>query len=677
MNRTEAERRLRQLRTQIRHHDYLYYVKDAPEVADELYDRLFGELKGLEAQYPDLVTPDSPTQTVAGRLLAEFRTVEHVAPMLSLDSDREEASVRRFDERLRKALGDDGVHYVLEPKLDGASVELVYRAGVLASASTRGDGVHGEEITDNIRTIGSVPFRIAAGAKAPGFVAFRGEVIMRLGAFEELNERLLAEGKEPFANPRNAAAGSLRQLDPTVTAARPLDIYVYDILGAEGLIGVATQQDVLGAIAGFGLPVNELSRPGRDVDDVFAFHRELLERRDDLDFEIDGVVIKLDDLAARERVGFTTRHPRWAYAFKFPPRKEITRVLAIVPSVGRTGAVTPIAMLRPVELGGVTVSRATLHNREEVARKDIREGDRVRVQRAGDVIPQILERMEEAGHVRPSEPWRMPKVCPSCKTPLIERGPFTVCPNGFECPAQLAGRIQHFGSRDALDIEGLGEETARQFVAEGLVHQLPEIFDLTVERLLPLEGFAAKSAGNLIEAIARASHVELRRFVYGLGIPEVGTAVAADLARHFGTFTNVRSASVDQLQAVPGVGPKMAEQIAAFFRNPRNVRLLDELERRVELTEGEASPASTLGGLKFVFTGGLTRFGRREAKELVESLGAKVTGSVSRETDYVVAGEDPGSKLEKARSLGVTVLDEDGFIELLKTKGVDMGARGS
>lgn len=670
MNRTQAEGRIRELRAAVRHHDYLYYVKDAPEVTDEDYDRLFQELVALEERFPDLRTPDSPTQRVAGTPLDKFPSVEHAAPLLSLDSSQDIDALRRFDERLRKALGAE-IAYVLEPKLDGASVELVYEEGVLVRASTRGDGRTGEGITENIRTIRTAPLRLRGDAPPPpSFLAVRGEVIMRAAAFEQLNEGLLEQGREPFANPRNAAAGSLRQLDPQVTASRPLDLYVYDVLAADDS-PLDTQWMVLTALGHWGFPVNDLVRHARVVDDIVAYHGELAGQRDDLAYEIDGVVVKLDNLAARERVGETSRHPRWAFAFKFPPRKEVTRVLAIVPSVGRTGVVTPVAVLRPVELAGVTVSRASLHNREEVARKDIREGDRVRIQRAGDVIPQVVERLAEPGRQR-ARRFRMPDACPSCSTSLIERGPYTICPNSFACPAQLAGRIQHFASRDALDIEGLGEETAKQLVAEGLVRQLPDLFDLRPEQLVTLEGFAAKSAAKLVDGIHQASVVDLPRLLLGLGIPEVGVAVANDLARHFGSVEAVRSASLEQLEAVPGVGPKMSEHIAGFFRNPRHAKLLDRLLGKLTVRETGGPAATVLEDIKIVFTGGLQRFSRREGKALVESLGGRVTSAVSAETGYLVHGANPGSKYDEALRLGIPMLSEDEFLDLLRSKGVEV-----
>jgi DNA ligase (NAD+) len=739
-----AESRAADLRREIRHHDYLYYSRDAPEISDEQYDRLFRELAALEESFPELRTPDSPTQRVAGQPLDSFPTVEHAAPMLSLDSDQDPAALRRFDERLRKTLAEHrpgtAVAYVLEPKLDGASIELVYEDGVLTRAATRGDGRRGEGVTQNVRTIPSVPLRLRPtgsalrgvpqghldhAAAAPGggrgregerppppFVAVRGEVIMHAEGFEKLNESLLAAGKEPFASPRNAAAGALRQLDPQITAARPLDLYAYDVLAwGDQEPPVASQWEVLATLAEWGLRVNGLARRAESLDEVFAYHAELEARRDDLGYEIDGVVIKLDDLAAREAAGWTSRHPRWAFAFKFPPRKEVTRILSILSSVGRTGVVTPVALMLPVEIGGVTVARATLHNREEVARKDVREGDRVRVQRAGDVIPQVVERIEEPERERAPE-WRMPAVCPSCGTPLVERGPFTVCPNAFQCPAQLAGRIVHFSSRGALDIEGMGDETAKLLVAQGLVRQLPDLFDLRAEQLLGLPGFAEKSSQKLVEALARAARVELARFLYGLGVPEVGSAVARDLARHFGGFAALRAAGDEELQQVRGVGPRMSEQIVAFFHDPQNSVILGALLARVQLVEAPPAPAAAaagparkgatadaagatsdadgpaaaagagsgetagqpFAGKKFVFTGSLERLSRHDAQALVESLGARVTGSVSKATDYVVVGEEAGSKADNARRLGVPTLDEAAFLGLLREHGATLPA---
>jgi DNA ligase (NAD+) len=671
MKRLQAEARIRELHAVIRRHDYLYYVKDRPEIQDSAYDRLLAELKQLEAGFPDLVTPDSPTQRVGGVALDQFPKVDHASPMLSLDSDQAETALRRFDERVRKGLGVASVDYVVEPKLDGASVELVYEDGVLTRASTRGDGAIGEGITENVRTIAAVPLRLReSGLKPPGLLALRGEVIIRVDAFERLNEGLLAAGKNPFANPRNAAAGSLRQLDPQVTAARPLDIYVYDLLSGEGP-ALGTQWDVLSALEAWGLRVNDLPRQVNSVDEIVEYQRELESRRDDLGYEIDGVVVKLNDLTARDVLGVTSHHPRWAFALKFAPRQEITRVLEIVPSVGRTGVITPGAILRPVRLGGVTVSRANLHNREEVARKDIREGDLVRVERAGDVIPQVVERVEEPSRKR-AKRFRMPDQCPSCGSGLIERGPFTVCSNSYWCPAQLAGRLEHFASRDALDIDGLGEETAILLVGEGLVHQLPDLFEIVPKDLMRLEGFATRSATSLVNAIDTASWVELHRFLYGLGIPEVGVTVARALAKHFLSFDTLRQATNEELEAIEGVGPKMAQHIGLFFLDKRNSAVLANLVGKVKLLEVATDSGAALAGLRFVFTGGLDTLSRREAKQLAESLGAKVTSSVSRETGYVVVGTDPGSKYDKAIELGVEILTEEEFVQLMRERGAEV-----
>ncbi len=673
MNRNEAKRRVSELCHEIQRHEYLYYVKDSPEISDPSYDQLFRELKALEERFPELVVPDSPTQRVGGEPVSAFAAVEHAAPMLSLDSDAAPEAVRRFDDRIRKAVGESSpIEYVLEPKLDGASVELAYDDGLLVNAATRGDGRRGEGVLENVKTIPSVPLRLRTEARSvPRFLSLRGEVIMRLEAFQHLNEKLMEQGREPFASPRNAAAGALRQLDPRTTASRPLDIYVYDILAGEGL-DITTHWESHEALRAWGFRVNDLARLVRSVGEIEAFHAELEEQRHNMDYEMDGVVIKLNDLAAREKLGATSHHPRWAFAFKFPARREVTRVVKILVSVGRTGVVTPVAMLRPVELGGVTVSRATLHNREEVARKDIREGDRVRVQRAGDVIPQVIERLNERGKAR-SEPFQMPEKCPSCATPLLERGPFTYCPNGFDCPAQLAGRLTHLGSRNALDIEGLGEETAKLLVEKGLVNRFSDLFKVEAEQLTELEGFGEKSAANLVEGIRRASRVELARLLYGLGIPEVGVTVARDLARRFGSLEALREAGEEVLQTVDGVGPKMAEQIAGYFGDPRSVQLLDEQVGKLDILEAEPEGAAAgLAGLKFVLSGRLERLSRSEAKRLLESLGARVTSAVSAKTDYMVAGRSPGSKVQKAQELSVEILDEERFEELLTAKGVEL-----
>ncbi len=666
---SDAAARLEALRTAIRHHDFLYYVQDAPAISDADYDELYRELRELEAAHPELLTPDSPTQRVAGEPMAGLETAEHAAPMLSLDSSAREDDLRAFDQRLRKALGDDAVRYSLEPKIDGLSVELVYRDGRLERAVTRGDGARGEVITANVRTIAAVPLRLRAEARSvPAELSVRGEIFMPLEAFDDVNEELLNAGKNPFANPRNAAAGTVRQLDPQLTASRPLRIYCYDVL--QGGEAFDTQAELLKALRDWGLPINPLNAEATGVDDVLGHFAELTERRDELAYEIDGLVLKLQSIPARRDLGSTSHHPRWAYALKFPPRVETSQLLRIVASVGRTGVVTPIALLRPVTIGGVTVSRANLHNIEDLQRKDIREGDTVRVERAGDVIPQVVERLE-TGDER-GAPFAMPERCPSCGTLLRKNGPYTVCPNSFDCPAQRVARLTHFASRGGLDIEGLGERTARQLVERGMVVHLPDLFDLQAEDFADLEGFAEVSAAKLAQAIRDAREPELPRLLYALGIPEVGVAVARDLARHFGTLERLRAADVEALTQVGGVGEVMARQIHEFLAEPRNAAVLDALlDGRVRPREAAAGPdGGALEGLTFVFTGSLERLSRAAAQELVGRHGAKAAGSVSGSTSYLVAGEGGGSKLARARSLGVPVLDEEAFLALLAERGV-------
>jgi DNA ligase (NAD+) len=655
----------------LRRHNHLYYVEARPEISDEEYDRLFRRLQALEEAWPGLRTPDSPTQRVGAEPQEAFETVAHVEPMLSLDSSTEEAALRRFDERVRK-VAEGEVHWLLQPKLDGASIELVYEGGTLVRAVTRGDGRRGENVTENIRTISSVPLRLRDDERGiPGQLAVRGEVLMYISAFERFNQKLLEEGGEPYASPRNSAAGAIRQLDSRITAQRELDCLAYDILAVRGAT-FRRDRDAVQALREWGFKVPERVEVVDDVEAILAYHARYDADRDDLDYEIDGVVVKLDDLEERAELGATSHHPRWAMALKFEPRKEVTRVEKIIVSVGRTGALTPVALLRPVQVGGVTISRASLHNREEVARKDVRDGDLVRIQRAGDVIPQVVERVEDEGRER-GEPFVMPERCPACDTPVEEDGPRTRCPNRFGCPAQLKGRIVHFGARNALDIEGLGEETAVLLVDRRLVRELADLFELTVDDLVDLPGFAEKSATKLVEGIQRRKRVELRRFLHGLGIPEVGATVARDLALHFRDFQAIREASHEELEEVKGIGPKMSEAIRDFLDQEQNARAIDHIVRKgMELVPPEGPDETSLAEKKFVFTGGMERMSRARAKKLVEGAGARAVSSVSSETDYVVAGEGAGSKYDKAVELGLEILDEEGFVSLLEEAGVEV-----
>jgi DNA ligase (NAD+) len=660
-----ARKKAEELRDAIRHHDYLYHVLDRPEISDAEYDKLYRELRELEEEFPRLVTPDSPTQRVGAEPRPGFSEVEHLALMLSLDSGDDEAEARRFDTRVRSALGETAVEYVAEPKLDGLSLELVYESGSLVRAATRGDGRVGEDVTPNARTIGSLPLKLRDTERGvPTLLALRGEAVMLIDEFEHLNARLTQENKPVFANPRNAAAGSMRQLDPSVTAARPLVFYAYGVMRVDGLT-VDTQAEVLDALLDWGFRITRETKTGLQIDEAIELHHELERRRDELVYEIDGVVIKLDDLAACERLGVTAHHPRWAFAYKFEPRREVSEILDIVVQVGRTGKLTPVAMLRPVDVGGVTVSRASLHNREEIERKDVRVGDRVRIQRAGDVIPQVLERIVDSGRKRGSR-FRMPETCPVCRAEVVSRGPLNFCTNGLACPAQLKARIKHFASRGALDIEGLGERTVEQLLEANLVSSVADLLTLREEDLLALEGFADLSASNLVEAIRTSIEVTLDRFLYALGIPEVGVQTARDLARHLGSLEAVLDAERDELEAVPGIGPKVAEAVSDFLQSPGTRKTIEELrERGLKLAETEAAEATDFAGLTFVFTGGLESMSRGDAQDLVRSLGGRTSSSVSAKTDYVVAGSDPGSKYDKAKQLGVAVLSEEEFLEML------------
>jgi DNA ligase (NAD+) len=659
------------LRSELHRHNHLYHVEARPEVTDAEFDDLFRRLKALEAEYPQLVTPDSPTQRVGGEPQDEFETVEHVAPMRSLDSTQDEADVRRFHDRVRKALGS-GVEprYTLQPKLDGASMELVYERGLLVRAVTRGNGRAGEAVTENVRTIPSVPLRLRTEKRAaPALLALRGEVMMYISDFQTFNAGLIERGEEPYASPRNSAAGAVRQLDPSITASRKLDLIAYDVIAVEGA-RFTSDSDSVQAIRDWGFKVPERTGVVSSLDEVLEFHAAFSALRDELDYEIDGVVIKLDDLGARSAMGSTSHHPRWALAYKFEPRQEVTRIDMIDVQVGRTGVLTPVALLRPVVVGGVTVSRASLHNREELKRKDLREGDIVRIQRAGDVIPQVVEVVEKGA--RRAEPFEMPSKCPVCGTRVIQDGPRTICPNRFGCSAQLKGRIVHFAAREALDIEGLGDETASLLVERGLVTELAELFDLTAERLMELEGFAEKSSTALVAAIESKKSPELARFLIALGIPEVGVSVARDLAGHFGDFERIRAATREELEGVSGIGPRMSEAITTFFADPRNRKAIDAvLDRgvRPEATEPARTDLPDLGAA--VFTGALP-VARVVAEEAWRRIGGRTAGSVSKKTVFVVAGDDPGSKLDKAEKLGVEVLDFDGFVKRLRAHGGDI-----
>lgn len=662
-----AEEEIARLTEQINRHDHLYYVKDVPEITDFEYDALFDRLKRLEDAHPALRAPDSPTQRVGADPVDALPNAEHAAPMLSLDSSYEIGDVRRFDERLRKALKRDSIRYVLEPKLDGASVELVYERGVLARAVTRGNGRAGEVVTGAARTIRSVPLRLLAAGKrpAPELLSVRAEAIMSLSEFESLNNARRRKGRPLYKNPRNVASGALRLLDSRETARRPLIVLAFDVLRMEGGAASppATDRQTLAALKDWGFKIPEPVKTAGSVDEIAEYHGALAKRRDDLDYEIDGIVIKVDDLAARPEVGDTAHHPRWAMALKFPPHRVAAAVRAIETQIGRTGVVTPVARLWPVRVGGVTVTNVTLHNREEMERKGVCAGDVVIVQRAGDVIPQIVKRVERA------EPFEMPATCESCGAGLIERGPMTVCPNHFGCRAQLVGRIVHFAGRSGLDIEGLGEETVAQLVEHGLVGEPADLFDLDEEDVAELDRQAELSARNLVEAIQDARRSDLARFLVALGIPEVGVSVARDLARRFRTISAFREASAETLEEVDGVGPARSQAIRDFLAHAHVAASIDNLlAKKFELAPppaGEEDDPGGWAGKTVALTGSLESISRADLTQRLEALRAKVTGSVSSRTDLVVAGANPGSKLDKARGLGVEILSEQDLRERL------------
>ncbi|MBI1797850.1 MAG: NAD-dependent DNA ligase LigA [Candidatus Eisenbacteria bacterium] len=666
MTRAQARKRIEALGAELREHDHRYHVLDQPTISDAQYDRLFRELKALEEEYPDLRAPDSPTQRVGSALRTAFKRVPHVAAMLSLDSLMEADEVRKFDERLRRTLEIERVDYVVEPKFDGLSVELVYEDGVLVRGSTRGDGEVGEDITENLRTIRAIPLRLdddAPKAMRRGTVAVRGEALMPIAEFEALNKRLVEQNEEPTPNARNAAAGSVRQLDPAITAARRLDFFAYDAAGAEPPLPFATQREMLDALRASGFHVEKNVRHGTGLDPVFAFHTTLLERRDRLDYEIDGVVVKVDRRDWQDLLGVRSRSPRWAVAYKFPPRIEVTQVMDIAVQVGRTGKLTPVALLQPVEVSGVTVSRATLHNQDEVDRKDVRAGDTVRIRRAGDVIPEVVEVIRDR-RPRDTHPFQMPRRCPVCGARVDRVGAYHLCTNGLACPAQLQAHIGHFVSRGAMDIVGLGDKTVRQLMDAGLLKDLADVYRITPIDLAGLEGFAEKSIENLMAAIDASKRPRLDRFLYALGVEHVGATVARLLGDHFGGVAPLLDASEEDLQAIHGIGPEVAESVRRFFSSARNRRVLERLRAAGVRPVVEKRPkgAQPLAGETVVFTGTLERMSRPEAQRKAENAGGRIATGMSRKVTLVVAGPGAGSKLDEAKKLGLAVIDESAFL---------------
>jgi DNA ligase (NAD+) len=669
MDPKQARRRHAELCTQLHHHNYLYYVLDRPEISDAEYDRLFRELLEIEGAFPELATPASPSRRVGAPPLEKFEPVRHTLPMLSLENAFDEGEMREFDARIKRFLSaGEEIEYVCEMKMDGVAVELVYRDGELETGATRGDGTTGEKITENLKTIPSVPLLLRS--PVPSRLEVRGEVYMDLGDFQALNQHREEEGQPAFANPRNATAGSLRQLDSSITARRPLRIFCYGTGVVEGDLP-PTHHLLLRQLREWGLRVDlDGSRVVRGIDGVLTYYGELMETRERLPFEIDGMVVKVNDLALQRELGEKTRTPRWAIAYKFPPRQAVTVIEDVQLQVGRTGAITPVALLRPVEVSGVTVSRASLHNWDEIGRLGVMKGDQVVVERAGDVIPDVVKTLKEK-RTGGETPIALPERCPECGSPVKKlEGEVVPRCQGLSCPAQLKESIKHFVSRRGMDIDGLGDRYIDQLLKLELAGSVADLYTLSREDLFNFERMGEKLAENLLNAIAASRRRPLSRFLFALGIRHVGEHLAKLLARQFGSLEELAKASREELLAIHEVGPQVADSVTNFFRSPANGEILRRLQEAGVVPETEERRAGgPLSGKTFVFTGALSRFSRKEAQEMAERLGARAAGSVSKKTDYVVAGEEAGSKLGRARELGITVLSEEAFLAMIEEEG--------
>lgn len=672
-DKAQAKQKILQLREQLNHHSYQYYVLDDPEIPDAEYDRLYRELQSLEKKSPQLITMDSPTQRVGDKPLDGFTQVKHEVPMLSLDNVFNETELADFNKRVQQRLETDGdIVFAAEPKLDGLAASLLYENGVLIRAGTRGDGTTGEDITQNIRTIHSIPLKLL-GENIPSLLEVRGEVFMPKAGFEKLNQRARENDEKPFANPRNAAAGSLRQLDPRITAQRPLAMYCYAVGRIEGVEELSTHSEMLNQLQQWGLPLCKERQTVVGVEGCLKYFKQMSEKRDGLSYEIDGIVYKVDSLRQQKELGFVAKAPRWAIAHKFPAQEEITTVNDITFQVGRTGAITPVARLEPVFVGGVTVSNATLHNMDEVYRKDVRVGDKVIVRRAGDVIPEVV-RVVPGSRLPNAQQIKLPDDCPVCHSDIeqVEGEAVARCSGGLFCGAQRKESIKHFASRKAMDIDGLGDKLVEQLVDAKLIDHVDDLYALTLEQVSKLERMGEKSAENLIKGLQESKHTSLARFIYALGIREVGEATARTLARHFTDIESLKKADIESLQQVEDVGPVVAAHVVKFFKQQHNLDVINKLtdpQNGAGITwdtiEAVQAEEQTLQGKTFVLTGTLTLMTRDDAKKALQARGAKVTGSVSKKTSYVVVGDSPGSKATKAEQLGVEILDEAALAELL------------
>ena len=661
MNKAEAKKNIEQLREEINTHNYKYYVENNPTISDYEFDQLLKKLEDLEKQFPDLITPDSPTQRVGGKAVEGFESAEHKVPMLSLANTYNFDELREFDERVKKNVGN--VEYVVEPKIDGAGVALLYEKGILIRGTTRGDGVKGDDVTPNLKTIRSIPLKLQGNVLKN--VEIRGEVYMSMKGFKQLNKEQEKKGETVFANPRNAAAGSLRQLDSRIVASRPLDIFVYFISYSDKKF--STHEEAVDALRQAGFRVNPLIKKVDDMKGVISYCNHLEKKRETLDYEIDGAVIKVNSIDKQKELGETSKHPRWAISYKFAAKQATTRLLDIAIQVGRTGSLTPVAILEPVQVSGVTVSRATLHNFDELKRKDIRVGDQLLVERSGDVIPQVVKSITEK---RTGKEKRkiIPKKCPVCGTPAIRKeGEVAVrCPNRM-CPARLKWRLQYYASRDAMDIDHLGESTIDKLTEEGLIDNIADLYSLKKEDILKLEGFKEKSAQNLLDSIEKSKKQDLSRLIYGLGIRHVGKYAAQILASRYNSIDELAKTSPEELKGIDGLGDKTAEAIGTFFATEENIELIKRLKNIGVKTKETRKSNLPLQGKKFVFTGGLSTLSRPEASDLIKQKGGIVTLSVGKDLDYIIVGEKPGSKYGKAKKLGLNIINEEEFIKLVKS----------